>query len=289
MAGCRSCPRSRRSSDFLRERADGLVVARVDLGRSACSRPTTRRRTSLAGLRSPASPGTASSSTSTSAACTWSSTWPAPAGCAGRDALSPRRRGRARGRWRCGCTSTTAPASTSPRRAPRSGSPSTSCARRTRCRASPGSGPDPLADGFDLRRPGGDARAAAGPQVKGLLRDQSVLAGVGNAYSDEVLHAARLSPFAAGLEPGRGARWTGSTARCRRSLRDAVGRPPGKPARAQGGEEGRHAGARPHRVSRARCAATPCARCPSPTPRCSTAPPARPGASRSPTGGCRGC
>jgi formamidopyrimidine-DNA glycosylase len=32
--------------------------------------------------------------------------------------------------------------------------------------------------------------------VKGLLRDQSVLAGVGNAYSDEVLHAARLSPFA---------------------------------------------------------------------------------------------
>ncbi|MGH8970814.1 MAG: zinc finger domain-containing protein, partial [Actinomycetes bacterium] len=32
-------------------------------------------------------------------------------------------------------------------------------------------------------------------QVKGLLRDQSVLAGVGNAYSDEVLHAARLSPF----------------------------------------------------------------------------------------------
>jgi len=32
-------------------------------------------------------------------------------------------------------------------------------------------------------------------QVKGLLRDQSVLAGVGNAYSDEVLHAAKLSPY----------------------------------------------------------------------------------------------
>jgi formamidopyrimidine-DNA glycosylase len=27
------------------------------------------------------------------------------------------------------------------------------------------------------------------------LRDQSVLAGVGNAYSDEVLHAAKMSPF----------------------------------------------------------------------------------------------
>ncbi len=33
-------------------------------------------------------------------------------------------------------------------------------------------------------------------QVKGLLRDQSVIAGIGNAYSDEILHAARLSPFA---------------------------------------------------------------------------------------------
>ncbi len=56
-------------------------------------------------------------------------------------------------------------------------------------------GPDPLAPGFDR-----DALAAilsgSRHQVKGLLRDQSVLAGVGNAYSDEVLHAARLSPFA---------------------------------------------------------------------------------------------
>ncbi|MEH1012740.1 DNA-formamidopyrimidine glycosylase family protein [Micromonospora sp. CPCC 206060] len=33
-------------------------------------------------------------------------------------------------------------------------------------------------------------------QVKGVLTDQQVLAGVGNAYSDEILHAARLSPFA---------------------------------------------------------------------------------------------
>ncbi|MGZ4664869.1 MAG: zinc finger domain-containing protein, partial [Frankiaceae bacterium] len=32
-------------------------------------------------------------------------------------------------------------------------------------------------------------------QVKGVLTDQSVLAGVGNAYSDEVLWVARLSPF----------------------------------------------------------------------------------------------
>ncbi|MEG3614925.1 Fpg/Nei family DNA glycosylase [Isoptericola haloaureus] len=33
-------------------------------------------------------------------------------------------------------------------------------------------------------------------QLKGLLRDQHAIAGIGNAYSDEILHAARLSPFA---------------------------------------------------------------------------------------------
>jgi formamidopyrimidine-DNA glycosylase len=33
-------------------------------------------------------------------------------------------------------------------------------------------------------------------QLKGVLTTQSVLAGVGNAYSDEILHAAKLSPFA---------------------------------------------------------------------------------------------
>ncbi|WP_030717510.1 Fpg/Nei family DNA glycosylase [Streptomyces sp. NRRL F-2580] len=55
-------------------------------------------------------------------------------------------------------------------------------------------GPDPLADEFDR-----DAFAAllAGDrrQIKGLLRDQSVIAGIGNAYSDEILHAAKVSPF----------------------------------------------------------------------------------------------
>ncbi len=40
-------------------------------------------------------------------------------------------------------------------------------------------------------------------QVKGVLTDQSVLAGVGNAYSDEVLWVAKMSPFkpAANLTP----------------------------------------------------------------------------------------
>jgi formamidopyrimidine-DNA glycosylase len=38
--------------------------------------------------------------------------------------------------------------------------------------------------------------SAGGSQVKGVLRDQSRIAGIGNAYSDEVLHVAKLSPFA---------------------------------------------------------------------------------------------
>ncbi|MFC7756814.1 Fpg/Nei family DNA glycosylase [Catellatospora bangladeshensis] len=33
-------------------------------------------------------------------------------------------------------------------------------------------------------------------QIKGVLRDQQVLAGIGNAYSDEILHTARVSPYA---------------------------------------------------------------------------------------------
>ncbi|MCC9175782.1 DNA-formamidopyrimidine glycosylase family protein [Arthrobacter sp. zg-Y179] len=37
-------------------------------------------------------------------------------------------------------------------------------------------------------------------QIKGLLRDQSAIAGIGNAYSDEILHAAHLSPFAIGAK-----------------------------------------------------------------------------------------
>ncbi|MEU5429892.1 DNA-formamidopyrimidine glycosylase family protein [Streptomyces olivoreticuli] len=55
-------------------------------------------------------------------------------------------------------------------------------------------GPDPLAPDFTR-----DAFAALlrdeRRQLKGVLRDQGVIAGIGNAYSDEILHAARMSPF----------------------------------------------------------------------------------------------
>ncbi len=38
-------------------------------------------------------------------------------------------------------------------------------------------------------------RDAGRAQIKGVLRHQGTIAGIGNAYSDELLHAARMSPF----------------------------------------------------------------------------------------------
>jgi formamidopyrimidine-DNA glycosylase len=55
-------------------------------------------------------------------------------------------------------------------------------------------GPEPLAPEFGVQEL---AAALGGPnrQVKTALVDQRTLAGIGNAWSDEVLHAARLSPL----------------------------------------------------------------------------------------------
>ncbi|MFB7371414.1 Fpg/Nei family DNA glycosylase [Streptomyces sp. NPDC056222] len=55
-------------------------------------------------------------------------------------------------------------------------------------------GPDPLADDFDLAAFTA-LLAAERRQIKGALRDQSLIAGIGNAYSDEILHVAKMSPF----------------------------------------------------------------------------------------------
>jgi formamidopyrimidine-DNA glycosylase len=54
-------------------------------------------------------------------------------------------------------------------------------------------GPDPLADDFTVDK----LKVILGSrtQIKGLLRDQRIIAGIGNAYSDEVLHVAKMSPF----------------------------------------------------------------------------------------------
>jgi len=55
-------------------------------------------------------------------------------------------------------------------------------------------GPDPLQEGFTAQVLAGVLLASTG-NIKTVLTNQSALAGVGNAYSDEALHAARLSPY----------------------------------------------------------------------------------------------
>jgi formamidopyrimidine-DNA glycosylase len=58
-------------------------------------------------------------------------------------------------------------------------------------------GPDPLSDEFTPQLLRQILEAAGRAQLKGVLRHQGTIAGIGNAYSDEVLHAARMSPFKA--------------------------------------------------------------------------------------------
>jgi len=86
-------------------------------------------------------------------------------------------------------------------------------------------GPDPLEDAFT---PAVLASILSGRrmQIKGVLRDQKIIAGIGNAYSDEVLHAAKMSPFrlAASLTPGE---VTELHAVILGTLRDAIARSEG--------------------------------------------------------------
>ena len=56
-------------------------------------------------------------------------------------------------------------------------------------------GPDPLADDFTLTRFRDILAGQGRKQIKGVLRMQSIVAGIGNAYSDEILWAAKMSPF----------------------------------------------------------------------------------------------
>jgi formamidopyrimidine-DNA glycosylase len=56
-------------------------------------------------------------------------------------------------------------------------------------------GPDPLAPEFTVDTLRAILGRAGRAQIKGVLRDQSVIAGIGNAYSDEILHVAKMSPF----------------------------------------------------------------------------------------------
>lgn len=64
-------------------------------------------------------------------------------------------------------------------------------------------GPDPLLPDF-TREDFEHALGVRRKQIKALLQEQASLAGIGNAYSDEILHRAGLSPtvHAAALDPG---------------------------------------------------------------------------------------
>jgi formamidopyrimidine-DNA glycosylase len=56
-------------------------------------------------------------------------------------------------------------------------------------------GPDPLDESFTPQVLHRILEDAGRSQIKGVLRHQGTIAGIGNAYSDEILHAAKMSPF----------------------------------------------------------------------------------------------
>jgi len=103
-------------------------------------------------------------------------------------------------------------------------------------------GPDPMADSFTLEQFAAIA-ASHRMQVKGMLRDQSIIAGVGNAYSDEVLHVAKLSPFAIAAKLGDAEVERLYTA-LRGTLSAAVAAASGKPAKEL--KDAKRAGMRVH-------------------------------------------
>jgi formamidopyrimidine-DNA glycosylase len=86
-------------------------------------------------------------------------------------------------------------------------------------------GPDPLDEAF-TEQVFADILVTAGrSQIKGVLRNQSIIAGIGNAYSDEILHAARMSPFKpASMPPDDSSRLYGAM---QATLRGAIARADG--------------------------------------------------------------
>ena len=89
-------------------------------------------------------------------------------------------------------------------------------------------GPDPLDDDF-TRDTLASLLAGRRTQIKGVLRDQTIIAGVGNAYSDEILHAAKMSPYAlaSSLDDADIDRlFSAMTVTLREAIAEASGKPP---------------------------------------------------------------
>lgn len=96
-------------------------------------------------------------------------------------------------------------------------------------------GPDPLAPEFTEEAFARILADAGRAQIKGVLRNQSIIAGIGNAYSDEILHTARMSPFKpASMSPEEVARLY---AAMQTTLRDALARADGLAASELKGEK----------------------------------------------------
>ena len=67
-----------------------------------------------------------------------------------------------------------------------------------------GLGPDPLREDFTAEQLAEILQRAGRAQIKGVLRSQSTIAGIGNAYSDEILHAAGVFLPGSGEDRRRG-------------------------------------------------------------------------------------
>ncbi|HMD11201.1 MAG TPA: Fpg/Nei family DNA glycosylase, partial [Marmoricola sp.] len=100
-------------------------------------------------------------------------------------------------------------------------------------------GPDPLVDDFTPERLREILTREGRKQLKGVLRHQGTIAGIGNAYSDELLHAAKMSPFKPSSSLNDDELATLYTA-IRTVLGDAVKRSSGLPASELKGEKKTH-------------------------------------------------
>jgi formamidopyrimidine-DNA glycosylase len=96
-------------------------------------------------------------------------------------------------------------------------------------------GPDPLDPSFTEERFGAILASSGRAQIKGVLRNQGVIAGIGNAYSDEILHVARMSPFKPAAMPDEDA--ARLYVALRETLADAVARSEGLAAAELKGEK----------------------------------------------------